>query len=352
MTDWQDGPHPNIARSSIIKPSDGPIGNKSHILIVLDVISSRFELKSALVVDSSHPGHLSRCTLSFKMDEDLSALVAEVERGMTIGDPFMALGLPTPTLSVLGRPTFACTSTEISKAFRLRSRRLHPDRSPNPAETARAFRDLARAHAQLTDPTERSRLVRELAQRHAVDGEPISHVNATHASKGRLAQLGSGGAREKGSLAANLHARRLAYQHALAEEGRAMAATIAAGRVARQAAVQRRRQGRALREQRERARDFADPDLPSSLPASSPSTMSPSTMTRTTPTTTRTRQYGPTRPPSFLIGSGAPNGEEARGDTPNGEEVREDTPNRQEARRDAPTAAVQGVLRSRGSTPG
>ena len=59
--------------------------------------------------------------------------------------------LPAPEADELGRPTWACTSADVSKAYRRLSMLVHPDK--NPGEDARkAFEALNEAHKALRDP--------------------------------------------------------------------------------------------------------------------------------------------------------------------------------------------------------
>lgn len=61
------------------------------------------------------------------------------------------LQLPHPTADALGRPVWACTNSDISKAYRKISVLVHPDK--NPGEDARqAFEVLNQAHRILKDP--------------------------------------------------------------------------------------------------------------------------------------------------------------------------------------------------------
>lgn len=61
------------------------------------------------------------------------------------------MGLPPPEADDLGNPIWACTSADVSRAYRRLSVLVHPDK--NPGEDARtAFDLLNRVHQQLKDP--------------------------------------------------------------------------------------------------------------------------------------------------------------------------------------------------------
>lgn len=61
------------------------------------------------------------------------------------------LELPPPEVDALGRPAWACTSSDISRAYRRLSALVHPDKNPN-TDARAAFEALNRAHRLLKDP--------------------------------------------------------------------------------------------------------------------------------------------------------------------------------------------------------
>lgn len=82
-------------------------------------------------------------------------LLADADR-----DYFRMLGLPPPDVDALGRPTWAVTPAEVSKAYRRLSVLVHPDK--NPGDEARAaFEALNRAHRLLKDAGELEAILKE-----------------------------------------------------------------------------------------------------------------------------------------------------------------------------------------------
>ncbi|KAK9815590.1 hypothetical protein WJX72_006442 [[Myrmecia] bisecta] len=82
-------------------------------------------------------------------------------------DYFRLLELPAPEVDELGRPVWASTAVDVSKAYRRLSMLVHPDKNPGP-EAQQAFEALNQAHRLLRDPGEREELLKqscEAAQR-------------------------------------------------------------------------------------------------------------------------------------------------------------------------------------------
>eukprot|EP00798_Chlamydomonas_sp_ICE-L_P020689 gene20689-27486_t len=75
---------------------------------------------------------------------------------------FMLMQLDEPTADELGRPSWPCTSGDVSKAYRKLSVLVHPDK--NPGEDARkAFEALNETHRILKDPGRLEEVMRDAA---------------------------------------------------------------------------------------------------------------------------------------------------------------------------------------------
>ena len=74
------------------------------------------------------------------------------------------LSLPGVTLDDVGRPSWAVTDAELSRAFRRSSLRVHPDKNPAP-DAREAFDALKDAAKILKDPSLRGEALREAGER-------------------------------------------------------------------------------------------------------------------------------------------------------------------------------------------
>jgi len=79
-------------------------------------------------------------------------------------DFFSVFGLPKPRMNALDKPVWDVTDSELSRAFRKKSLRIHPDKNPDP-DARKAFDALNEVYQALQDPIKRGEWVREAAER-------------------------------------------------------------------------------------------------------------------------------------------------------------------------------------------
>mmetsp|Transcript_17372 Transcript_17372/g.29762 ORF Transcript_17372/g.29762 Transcript_17372/m.29762 type:complete len:249 (-) Transcript_17372:215-961(-) len=81
-----------------------------------------------------------------------------------VKDYFKLMGLPDPVADELGRPQWACTAGDVSRAYRKLSVLVHPDKIPG-EEAREAFEALNEAHRILKDPGRLEEVLRDAGVR-------------------------------------------------------------------------------------------------------------------------------------------------------------------------------------------
>lgn len=86
---------------------------------------------------------------------------------------FTILGLPAPTIDALHRPHWPVSQSEITKAYRARSRLVHPDKVHDEslkAQARNAFEAVKASYAALSDESSREEVLRAYAAAVAASG--------------------------------------------------------------------------------------------------------------------------------------------------------------------------------------
>lgn len=78
---------------------------------------------------------------------------------------FSCFDLPKPRFNALDKPVWDVTDSELSRAFRKKSLRIHPDKNPDP-RAREAFDALNTIYQALQDPIQRGEWVRDAAERY------------------------------------------------------------------------------------------------------------------------------------------------------------------------------------------
>ena len=103
--------------------------------------------------------------------EECAEAVLERHRA---GDPFGVLGLERPGRDALGRARWGAGDADVSRAFRRRSVRVHPDKFPGSALAAEAFDALNVAQSLLLDPVGRAEAVRKAVEEAGLGSEKVA----------------------------------------------------------------------------------------------------------------------------------------------------------------------------------
>ena len=103
--------------------------------------------------------------------EECAKAVLERHRA---GDPFGVLGLERPGRDALGRPRWGAGDADVSRAFRRRSVRVHPDKFPGSALAAEAFDALNVAQTLLLDTVGRAEAVRKAVEEAGSGAEKVA----------------------------------------------------------------------------------------------------------------------------------------------------------------------------------